>query len=130
MTDASEPQNVVDFETIARAKMEASAFDYYAGAAGDERTLAENRRAFSRLFIRPRVLVDVTSVKLATTILGQHLSLPVMLAPTAFNCLGHPEGERAAARAAGAAGTLMVVSTIASTSLEDVAEAAGGPLWF
>ena len=66
----------------------------------------------------------------STTVLGLPLALPVALAPTAFNRLGHPDGELAAARAAGAAGTLMCCSTIASSSLEEIAAAATGPLWF
>ncbi len=110
--------------------MEPAAFDYFAGAAGDERTLAENRAAFDRVVFRPRVLVDVTTIDPATEILGTPLAFPVMLAPTALNRLGHPEGELAAARAAGAAGVPMVLSTNSSTALEDVARAATGPLWF
>src|SRR4030095_9882271 len=98
--------------------MEASAFDYYAGGANDERTVADNLRAFERWVIRPRVLVGVREADTSTTVLGLRLKLPVALAPTAFNRLGHPDGELAAARAAGAAGTLMCSSTIASSSLE------------
>jgi 4-hydroxymandelate oxidase len=124
------PVNVLEFEALARARMEPAAFDYYAGGAGAERTLAENRLAFDRIVFRPRVLVDVTQVDPATEVLGAPLAFPVMLAPTAFNCLGHPDGELAAARAASAAGTLMVLSTSSSTALEDVAAAASGPLWF
>jgi len=127
---AAEPLNVFDFEALARARMEPTAFDYYAGAAWDERTLAGNRQAFDRITFRPRVLVDVSRVDVSTSVLGTPISLPVMLAPTAFNCLAHPDGEVAAARAAGASGTVMVVSTMASTSIEDVAAAATGPLWF
>jgi 4-hydroxymandelate oxidase len=129
-TAASEPLNLMDFETLARERMDPAAFDYYAGAAGDEQTLAENRLAFKRIMFRPRVLVDVTRVDPATSILGETLSFPVMLAPTAFNRLGHADGEMAAARAAAAARTVMVVSTMASSSLEEVAAAASGPLWF
>ncbi len=124
------PLCIDDFEAIARERMEPSAFDYYAGAAGDERTLAANRAAFDDLYIRPRVLVDVSAVDLETVVLGQPLALPVMLAPTAFNRLAHSDGEMAAAHAAGAAGTLMVASTISTCSLEEIAAAASGPLWF
>ncbi len=125
-----DPVNIADFEAIAKARMETSAYDYYAGGAEDERTVEENRRGFDRLAIRPRVLTGVDSIDLTTPLLGLTLPFPIGLAPTAFNQLGHPEGERAAARAAGKARTLMCVSTIASTSLEDVAAAADGPLWF
>jgi 4-hydroxymandelate oxidase len=127
---AADSINVLDFEVLARARMEPNAYDYFAGAAGDERTLAENRRAFERLMLRPRVLVDVSVIDASTQVLGQPLSFPVMLAPTALNRLGHPDGEVAAARAAGAAGTVMVLSTTASSTIEEVAAAATGALWF
>jgi 4-hydroxymandelate oxidase len=111
--------------------MEQSAFDYFAGAAGDERTLAENRAAFGRIAFRPRVLVDVTTVATKTRVLGADLSFPVLLAPTALNRLGHPDGELAVSRAAASAGTAMVLSTTASSTLEEVAAAApGGTRWF
>jgi isopentenyl diphosphate isomerase/L-lactate dehydrogenase-like FMN-dependent dehydrogenase len=126
----SDPINIGDFEVIARARMEPSAFDYYAGGANDERTVADNLRAFERWVIRPRMLAGVREADTSTTVLGLPLNLPVALAPTAFNRLGHPDGELAAARAAGAAGTLMCSSTIASSSLEEIAAAAAGPLWF
>ncbi|MCA1585498.1 MAG: alpha-hydroxy-acid oxidizing protein [Acidobacteria bacterium] len=125
-----DPINVSDFEALARERMSTAAFDYYSGAAGDERTLAENRAAFGRITVWPRVLVDVSRIDTSTTVLGQTLSMPIGLAPTAFNKLAHPDGERAAARAAGAAGTLMTASTISTCTLEETAEAASGPLWF
>lgn len=110
--------------------MEPAAWDYYAGAAWDERTLADNVEALGRLRLVPRVLVDVSRVDTSTTVLGEPLSMPIMLAPTAFNKLAHPEGEAAAARAAAGAGTLMVASTIATCTLEEIAFAAPGPRWF
>jgi 4-hydroxymandelate oxidase len=119
-----------DYEALARERMERSAYDYYAGAAGDERTLAANRVAFDEIPLRPRVLVDVSSVDLQTKVLGQPLALPVMLAPTAFNRLADPDGEMAAARAAAACGTVMVASTISTCSLEEIAGQAPGQLWF
>jgi len=122
--------NVIDFEPLARAAMDPAAFDYYAGGAEDELTLAENRRAFERWGLVPRVLVNVERVDTSTSLLGLRLPFPIALAPTAFNKLGHSEGELAAARAAGAAGTLMCCSTISSTTLEDTSAAATGPLWF
>jgi isopentenyl diphosphate isomerase/L-lactate dehydrogenase-like FMN-dependent dehydrogenase len=124
------PLNVLDFEAIARARLEPSAYDYYAGGADDEWTVAENRRAFARIAIRPRVLVGVDHVDSSTTVLGRRVPMPVLLAPTAFNRLGHPDGELAAARAAARTGTIMCCSTIASSSLEEIAAAAAGPRWF
>jgi 4-hydroxymandelate oxidase len=124
------PVNVLDFEPLARAQMNPAAFDYFAGGAEDEQTLKENRVGFERITIRPRMLVGVEQVDCSTAVLGQKLPYPIGLAPTAFNKLGHPDGEVAAARAAGAAGALMCASTISSTPLEDIAAAATGPLWF
>ena len=124
------PLTVADFEALARERMERGAFDYCAGGAGDERTLAMNVQAFDRYVFRPRVLVDARQVDTSTTVLGQPLPAPIMLAPTALQRLAHPEGERATARAAQPIGTVFVLSTVASTSIEDVAAAANGPRWF
>ena len=124
------PLNVADYEARARERMERGAFDYFAGGSGDERTLAMNVSGFDRWVLRPRVLVDMRRVDTATTVLGEPLATPILLAPAAFHRLAHPEGERATARAAAAAGTVFVVSTVSSVSLEDVAAAAKGPLWF
>jgi 4-hydroxymandelate oxidase len=124
------PVSIADYEALARAKMERGAFDYIAGGSGDERTLAMNVQAFDRYVLRPRVLVDARTVDTSTTVLGQPLAAPIMLAPTAFHRLAHPEGERATARAALALGTVFVLSTVASTSIEEVAAAAAAPLWF
>ena len=129
-TGASRPISVADYEALARARMERGAFDYVAGGAGDERTLAMNVRAFDRWALRPRVLVDTRSVDTTTTVLGERLAMPILLAPTAFHRLAHPEGERATARAAAAAGTVMVVSTVASIAIEEIAASTQGPLWF
>jgi (S)-2-hydroxy-acid oxidase len=126
----NDPINVADFEKLARERMDPAAYDYYAGGANDERTVADNLRAFDRWVIRPRMLVGVGEADTSTTVLGLPLTLPVALAPTAFNRLGHPDGELAAARAAGTAGTLMCCSTISSWSLEEIAAVATGPLWF
>lgn len=124
------PLTTDDYEALARERLERSAYDYYAGGAGDERTLAANRAAFDCIALRPRVLVDVSAINVATTVLGEPIALPVLLAPTAFNRLAHPDGEMAAARAARAAGTIMITSTLSTCTLEEVAEAGGGPLWF
>jgi isopentenyl diphosphate isomerase/L-lactate dehydrogenase-like FMN-dependent dehydrogenase len=125
-----QPINVRDFEALARQRLDRGAFDYFAGGAEDEWTLADNCRAFERVALRPRMLVDTSVVDTSTTIVGRTLRIPIVLAPAAFNRLGHPDGELAAARAAGAAGTLMCCSTMASYTLEEIAAAARGPLWF
>jgi 4-hydroxymandelate oxidase len=126
----SEPVNVSDFQALARDRMEQSAYDYYAGGACDEVTLGRNERAFDRYVLRPRMMVDVGRLDTSTEVLGHRVAMPILLAPTAFNRLAHDEGEKAAARAAGRAGTIMTLSTLATCTLEDVAAEAGGPLWF
>lgn len=122
--------NIADVEAVAMRKMPRASFDYYAGGAEDERTLARNRAAMDRWVLLHRVLVDVSKPDLSTTFLGAPVTMPIALAPAAFHKLAHPEGERATARAAGNAGVLMTASTIASVPLEGIAEAATGPLWF
>ncbi|HUC41756.1 MAG TPA: alpha-hydroxy acid oxidase [Gemmatimonadales bacterium] len=122
--------NLLEYEELARDRMDASAYDYYAGGAGDECTLAANRRAFQRIVLRPRLLVDVSRVDPSTSVLGEKIAVPVLLAPTAFNRLARPDGELAAARAAGGAQTVMVVSTVSTFTIEDIAAASTGPLWF
>jgi 4-hydroxymandelate oxidase len=125
-----EPVNLMEYESRARERMDAAAYDYIAGASCDECTLAENRRAFERLWIRPRMLVDVSHVDMRASVLGVPIAQPILLAPTALNRLAHPDGELAAARAAGAAATIMVASTVATYTLEEIAAAATGPLFF
>jgi 4-hydroxymandelate oxidase len=106
-------------------------YDFYAGGAGHELTLADNLAAWSSLRFRPRVLRDVSAVSTETTALGTQLSLPVLVAPVAHQRMVHPEGEIAMARGTAAAGSLMVVSTRSSTALEDVTAAADdAPRWF
>ena len=113
-----------------------SAFDpgtygYYAGGARRRRvvTLRDNVDAFSRWQLRPRVLVDVDEPSTATTVLGQEVSMPLLVAPMAYQRLAHPDGEVAMARAVAAAGTIMCLSTLATSTAEDVA-ATGARRWF
>jgi 4-hydroxymandelate oxidase len=121
---------VADLEAIARDRLPRPVYDYYAGGAEDEQTLEANREAFRHVFLRPRALVGVSAVDPSTTVLGTPVSMPVLIAPTAYQRMAHEDGELATARAAGAAGTLMVASTIATSSLEEIAREATGPLWF
>ena len=122
--------NPRDFETVARERLPQSVYDYYAGGAGDEITVRENEVAWTRRRLVPRMLVDVSACDLRTTALGAPLSMPIITAPCALNQLAHPDGELAVARAVAAAGTAQVLSTLSSTSLEDVAAAAPAPRWF
>jgi (S)-2-hydroxy-acid oxidase len=123
--------NVGDYERLAEERLDPGTFGYFAGGAGDEWTLHENVAAFNRWVLRPRVLVDVGSVTTATTVLGRHISMPILVAPTAFQRLAHPEGEAATARAAAAAGTVFCLSTLSSlTPAELTAAAPNGTNWF
>jgi isopentenyl diphosphate isomerase/L-lactate dehydrogenase-like FMN-dependent dehydrogenase len=124
------PINVYEYEELARTRLHPAVWDYYSGGANDEVTLRENRAAIARLWIRPRVLVDVRQVQMATTLLGIPVPMPVGIAPTAAQGAACAEGECATARAAGALGALMIASTESTRSLEEIAQAATGPLWF
>ncbi|TML20268.1 MAG: alpha-hydroxy-acid oxidizing protein [Actinobacteria bacterium] len=128
----TEPINVWDYERLAEQRLDANALAYFAGGAGDEVTLRDNLAAFERRKLRPRVLVDVSSVTTATTVLGTDVSMPVLIAPLAFQRMAHPDGEAATARAAAAAGTIMCLSSAATRSPREVAEAcaAEGTRWF
>jgi isopentenyl diphosphate isomerase/L-lactate dehydrogenase-like FMN-dependent dehydrogenase len=127
----SEALNIHDFEALARERLDERAWEYFRGGAGDETTLRENRSAFDRWKLRPRVLVDIASVDTRTTVLGTEIPAPVIVAPVALQKLAHPDGEAATARAAAAAGTIMALSTSASMRPGAVAEAApGGARWF
>ncbi len=125
-----DPINLYEYEALAQAKLTSMAYDYYASGAHDEITLRENHAAYDRIALRYRVLRDISRRTTATTVLGHDLSMPVIVAPTAFHKLAHPEGEVATVRATGNAGTLMILSTLSTTSIEDVLAAATGPVWF
>ena len=120
----AKPVNVWEYEHLAEQKLAPGPFGYVYGGAGDEWTLRENRKAFERWILRPRVLVDVSEIRTETTVLGEELSMPVLVAPTAFQRVVHDEGERAMARAAAGAGTVMCLSTVATATPAEVAEAA------
>jgi 4-hydroxymandelate oxidase len=122
--------NLFDYEREAGRRVEPAAWGYIAGGANDEVTLGANRAAFDRITIRYRTMVDVTVRDLSTTVLGNRVSMPVLVAPTAMQKLAHPDGECATARAARAADTLMITSTTATTGLRDVISSAPGPMWF
>jgi 4-hydroxymandelate oxidase len=124
------PVNLLEFEELARSRLTPTAYDYIAGGADAETTVRENCEAFQHLRLLPRVLVDVSRIVTEVEVLGEKISFPVLIAPTAFHQLAHPEGEAATARAAAAAGTIMVVSTIANLSVTEVAAASDARLWF
>src|ERR1700722_16983300 len=103
-----------------------SVYDVMAGGAGDEVTLQENELAFRRIMLRPRALADVATRALGTTVLGRRVFMPLLLGPTGYARMAHPEAELAVARAAARAGTVYGVSTITSFPLEDIVAASTG----
>ena len=127
-TPAAPLVNLADYEAAARRVLPRMAYDYYASGSDDELTLADNRAAFGRLRLVHRVLRDLSGRTLATTVLGRNVALPIVVAPTAFQKMAHPEGEIATARAVAAAGTLMMLSTLSTCAVEEVC-ATGAPVW-
>jgi L-lactate dehydrogenase (cytochrome) len=105
-------------------------FDYIDGGAEDEQTLAGNLEAYRQVTFRPRVLRDMSEVDTSTTLLGKPLSFPLVLAPTGFTRIAHTDGELAVARAAARAGVPYTLSTLGTRSIEEVAAAGSGRLWF
>ncbi|MFC1823708.1 alpha-hydroxy acid oxidase [Thermodesulfobacteriota bacterium] len=122
--------SVEEVKRLARRRLPKMIFDFVEGGAEDEQTLAANYADFRAITYRPRVLVDVSKRRTDIKFLGKKLLSPVLLAPAGLARLVHPDGEIAAARAAHKAGTVFALSTGSSWSLEEVAEAAEGPLWF
>jgi 4-hydroxymandelate oxidase len=120
-----------DFRPLAQERIHPAAWAYYESGGWDEHTIRENVVAWSGYRLRPRVLVDVATTDLRTTLLGREVTLPVGIAPAALHGLAHADGECATARAASAAGVMNVASTVASRSIEEVAAASpNGPRWF
>ena len=123
--------NIADFERAAAEKLEPGVLGYFAGGAGDEVTLRENVAAWGRWRLRPRMLAGLSEWGTEAEVLGAEVSMPLLVAPVAYQRLVDPEGEVAMARAAAAAGTIMCVSTLATSRPRDVAAgAAGGRRWF
>jgi isopentenyl diphosphate isomerase/L-lactate dehydrogenase-like FMN-dependent dehydrogenase len=125
-----EPLNLYEYGKLAQERMEPAYWEYYYGGSDDEVTLRDSRAAYERIRLRPRVLVDVSNCDTRTNVLGTPVSMPILVAPMALHCLAHPEGECATAQGAGMAETLMIASTTATRNIEEIAEAATGPLWF
>ena len=121
---------VKDFAAVAKAQLPPATYDYISAGSGDEITLGENIAAFQRIKLLPPLLSGVSEADLSTTVLGQRVSLPILLAPVAGLRMFHPQGALAAARAAAATGTLQGVSSSAGHSVEEIAAASQGPKWF
>jgi len=129
VTDLNELVSLLDFEGAAQSRISHMVWEYYSGVA-DEITLRWNREAYDRLRLRPKVLVDVSKIDTRTTLFGQELAHPILLAPAADHRMIHPEGEAATARGAGSSNTIFLLSSFANTCVEDVARHASAPLWF
>ena len=122
--------NVSDYARAARKKLRQDVFDYYDGGALDEITLRENLAGWERLKLYYHVLAGVKDRQMGTTLLGQKISMPIVVAPTAFHKLACAEGEIATARAAKTAGTLFILSSLSNTAMETVLAEAASPRWF
>jgi isopentenyl diphosphate isomerase/L-lactate dehydrogenase-like FMN-dependent dehydrogenase len=122
--------SIEDLRPMARRRVPKAVFDYLDGGAEGEVTLRENCRAFEDVTFRPRHAVALPNCELSTRVLGFDLSLPFLLAPVGYSRLMHPDGEVAAARAAGAAGTAYILSTISGHKLEDVRTGSRGPVFY
>jgi 4-hydroxymandelate oxidase len=131
-----QPLSLRELESEARQRLDPPIYDFFAGGADDEHTLRANETAFSAIQLLPRVLRGRGEPKLDVTLLGARASMPVLIAPTAFHRLAHPEGENATARAAARAGTIMIASMASTVAIEEVAAAARAvataepSLWF
>lgn len=129
-TDLSSIINLFDFEKMAPEKMTKMAYEYVASGAADEFTVRWNRQALDTIKLNPTVLTDVTKLDTSISLFGHKLSYPILVAPTAFHRIMHPEGELATAKGAGAASTVYVVSSFTTTPIEQIAKVARQPLWF
>ena len=125
-----DPVNLYDYEARARKVLPHNYWEFIEAGAMDEMVTARNRSAFEELTLRPRFMRDTTERKIATTVLGTDISFPVMISPTDAHSNAHPDAECATARGAGMSNTLMMCSTNSNCSMEEIAEAATGPLWF
>jgi isopentenyl diphosphate isomerase/L-lactate dehydrogenase-like FMN-dependent dehydrogenase len=129
MSKSPAPINLFEFEAIARERLPQAEYDYIAGGATDEISVDRNRRAFESWALRPRVLRNVSTLDLSTTVLGTKVNLPVLIAPCGGHKKAHPEGELATYRAAAACGSILAVSANSSSGFEELAGAAQGNLW-
>ena len=128
--DLSEIINLFDFEKMAEGKMTKMAYEYVASGAADEFTVRWNRQALDAIKLNPNVLNDVSKLDTTVTLFGYKLAYPILIAPTAFHKIMHPEGELATAKGAGKAKAIYVVSSFTTTPLEEINKVASEPLWF
>ncbi|MBI3653864.1 MAG: alpha-hydroxy-acid oxidizing protein [Acidobacteria bacterium] len=121
---------LADYEALARERLSLLAYEYVSGGASDEVTLRWNEEAFHKIRLRQKILTDVSNLDTRVTLFGETLPYPIVLAPAAYHRLLHRDGELATARGANAVGATLVVSTMATTSVEEIAAVSSAPLWF
>lgn len=124
------PVDPIELERAARAKISAAAYSFFAYGCGAEQSLEENVTAWRRWHVRPRVLRGTEKLSTKTTVQGTEIDLPLLIAPCGLMRLAHDDGELAVARAAAQAGTIQVLSSTSSTSIEQVAAETDAPKWF
>ena len=122
--------SLFDYEAEAQKHISHGAWARISGGAADELTLRWNHEAYEKILLKPRALVDVSHLNTRVTLFGQELPFPILLAPTGAQKFVHPEGEMAAVRGAASANAIYVISSSASMRVEDIAKAAGFPVWF
>lgn len=123
------PVNLEDYHQIAKQILPKMVYDYYASGAEDQISLNWNREGFSSIKLLPRVLVNVSKLDTSLEVLGVPIDFPVLIAATAMHKMADPEGEIATARAASASGTIMCLSSLSTTGIEEVSKASRGPKW-
>src|SRR5580704_10224897 len=128
--DPTKALDVFDFEPVMRKNVPPAHFGYMATGVDDEMTLRANREGFRKFALRPRRLVDVSKIDMSVEIFGVRYDSPIVIAPTGSNRAFHPDGEIAVAKAAKAGNHLQILSTVATTSIEDAIAARGAPIWF
>jgi L-lactate dehydrogenase (cytochrome) len=122
--------NIADLRAAAKKRLPRVVFDYIDGGADTEWTMRENARVFDDVMLRPRSAVATANVDLRTTVLGESIDVPFLLAPVGSSRMFYPRGEEVAARAAGDAGTIYTLSTLAGCGVRDVKAATRGPVWY
>jgi isopentenyl diphosphate isomerase/L-lactate dehydrogenase-like FMN-dependent dehydrogenase len=130
ISDPKEALDVFDFELVAKKNVPPAHFGYMVTGIDDEVTLRANREGFLKFQLRPRRLVDVSAIDMTVDILGAKYDSPIVVAPTSSNRAFHPDGEAAVARAARTGSHLQILSTVATTSIEEATAARGAPVWF
>jgi 4-hydroxymandelate oxidase len=130
IADPKQALDVFDFEPVMKKNVPPAHFGYMATGVDDETTLHANREGFRKFALRPRRLVDVSNIDMRSEILGTTYDSPIVVAPTGSNRAFHPDGEIAVAKAAKIGNHLQILSTVATTSIEDAIAARGAPVWF